>query len=218
MPTRTMFEYIIKTSPSGRHHHRHHHHDSHYHSRTRCFDSCAGIPVEKWDGLIDQNRDLASSNEVLTRENQTLKSELQTAVQENVRLTTEVSSLRRSRSTDSEASFRRRIAALTKEVGDRTAEADSLRRKKEHLATRVDVLSETVSENGRAIGALTRELVDWKRQVAHFRGLYEKYKCMFHARKRDLEESDRLVKEQRAMLRRLEDPLPFRSGRRYSCT
>ncbi|KAI1457871.1 hypothetical protein F4805DRAFT_426679 [Annulohypoxylon moriforme] len=195
MPTRTMFEYIIKTSPSGRHHHHHHHHDSHYR---------AGITVDKWNGLVEQNHELASSNETLKQENRSLKSELQTVAHENARLftrnqdlTAEVCSLRRSRSTDSDtaASFRRRIAVLSKE--------------NMKLATRVDVLSGTVSNDAREIG-------DWRRRADEWKDMYEKIKRTLKLKIRDLEDSNRLIEQQRRRLRYFEHSLPFGRGRRYS--
>ncbi|OTA55208.1 hypothetical protein K449DRAFT_438758, partial [Hypoxylon sp. EC38] len=87
-----MFEYRIKTTPSGRqqflrsqsfhdHHFHHHHHGHHY--RTQCFDNCAGISLEQWDALREQNKSFIASNESLTRENQSLKSDLQASTQEN---------------------------------------------------------------------------------------------------------------------------------------
>ncbi|KAI2467254.1 hypothetical protein F4781DRAFT_314882 [Annulohypoxylon bovei var. microspora] len=224
MPTH-MFEYIIKTSPSGRNLHHHHHHEHRYRSHPRCSDTCAGVSVEKWNGLVEQNQDLTSSNETLTREAQSLKAELQTAVQENARLSTsnqhlvdEVSSLRRSRSVDSEtaAGFRRRIAALNKEVDGKDAEIESLKKKKGYLATRVDVLSETVKSESHAVADLTKRLLDWQAQAALLRDAYKRYKCLFHASERDLKDSKALVKEQQRMLRHWENPLSPR-GRRYSC-
>ncbi|KAI1090087.1 hypothetical protein F5B19DRAFT_336000 [Rostrohypoxylon terebratum] len=212
-----IFEYIIKTSPSGRHHTHHHHHDSHY--RT-------GVPVERWNGLVEQNHELASSNEALTRENQTLKSELQTASQENARLSScnqalasENCSLRRSRSTDSEtaASFRRRIAVLSKEVDDVSAECKSLRKRRGYLETRIEVLNGTVEKHELTIKDLTRELLDWQTQADKFKALYEKYKRKFLNSEVELDLKNRLVEDQSRRLRHLESPLPFRRGRRYSC-
>ncbi|KAI1136822.1 hypothetical protein F5Y05DRAFT_415073 [Hypoxylon sp. FL0543] len=211
-----MFEYRIKSFPSGRqqfvrsssfhdHHHRHHY-------RTRCFDNCAGISLEQWNGLCEQNKAFIASNEALTRENQSLKSDLQAAALENASLAThnkelveEVVSLRRSHSHDGETAerFRRRIAALRTELDGKEREIHHLDRENKTLATRVRVLTETVSG-----------MYNWEREAERLRALLEKTRRLLSARNRELNESEAVVEEQRRRLRRLETTLPAR--RRFS--
>ncbi|KAI0901320.1 hypothetical protein F4806DRAFT_189658 [Annulohypoxylon nitens] len=217
MPTHR-WEYIIKTSPSGRHHTHYHHHDSH--NRT-------GVPVEKWNGLVEQNHELASSNESLTRENQSLRSELKTASSENARLSScnqalasENCSLLRSRSTDSDtaASLRRRIAVLSKEVDDVNADCKSLRKRRDYLETRISVLNGTIKEHDLRIKDLMRELVDWKAKANKFKTMYETYRRKFRDCDVELEHDHRLADDQSWRFRHFESPLPFRRSRRYSCS
>ncbi|KAI0837447.1 hypothetical protein F5Y06DRAFT_297776 [Hypoxylon sp. FL0890] len=213
-----MFEYRIKASPSGRpfvrsssfHDHHHHHHRHHF--RTRCFDTCAGISLEQWNSLCEQNKAFIASNEALTRENQSLKDDLEASTQENSTLTSynkelldEVVSLRRSHSHDSETTerFRRRIAALRTELDNQDREIGRLDKENKTLATRVRVLTETVSGS-----------YNWEREAERLRGLLEKTRRMLSARNRELNESEAIVEDQRRRLRRLETTLPPR--RRFS--
>ncbi|KAI1411245.1 hypothetical protein F5Y13DRAFT_64541 [Hypoxylon sp. FL1857] len=221
-----MFEYRVKTYPSGRqqyvrstsfhdHHDPNHHHHHRHHYRTRCFDNCAGISLEQWNSLCDQNKAVIASNESLTRENQSLKSELQATTQErnqlvadNRLLADEVDSLRRSHSHshhDGEAAerFRRRIAALKTELDNQDRLVSRLEKENATLSTRVRVLTETVSG-----------YFNWQREAERLQSLLEKTRRALSARNRELNESEAVVEEQRRRLRRLESTLPPR--RRFS--
>ncbi|KAI1106472.1 hypothetical protein F4804DRAFT_30485 [Jackrogersella minutella] len=227
-----MFEYIIKTSPLGRqqyvHSHSHRHYDSHHrhHRRPRCHESCAGVSVEQWDFLHDENKELRISNDALTRENQSLKSDLKSATQENTRLVAcnqalsdEVDGLRRSNSHDSMNSerFRRRIAALKTEVDNKERAVHHLEKENGNLATRVSVITDTVSVLTDTVSNLERKITNLKDAVFDFRTLYERTKRLLSTRTRELEDSKALVEAQRRTLRRLDVPLPSKGGRRHSC-
>ncbi|KAL7624130.1 hypothetical protein AAE478_005687 [Parahypoxylon ruwenzoriense] len=233
-----MFEYRIRTGPSGRqcfvrsHSFSHHHDDPHhrYHYRTRCFDSCAGISLEQWNILCEQNKNFVASNETLTRDNQTLKSDLEASNQENQRLHAfnqqmidEVGELRRSRSRDSENSerFRRRVAALKTEVDNKDKEIERLEKENTTLSARVRVLTQTVSDGAQRIVELTASLSRWRKRADDFqsslediKSRYEKTRRFLATRTSDLEDSNALVEEQRRVIQRLETTLPSR--RRYS--
>ncbi|KAI1403525.1 hypothetical protein F4819DRAFT_484600 [Hypoxylon fuscum] len=235
-----MFEYRIKTTPTGRqqfvrsqsfsHHHDHHHHRHHF--RTRCFDNCAGISLEQWNSLCEQEKTLIASNDTLTRENQTLKGDLQASTQENTRLLAynqqladEVDGLRRSHSHDGENTerFRRRVAALRTEVESKDREVHRLERDNDTLATRVRVLSQTVSDHARRIADMSAKLVNWQKRADDFQSLwedmssrYEKARRMLAASTREVDEKNILIEDQRRLIRRLEGTLPP-TRRRYSC-
>ncbi|KAI1389009.1 uncharacterized protein F4822DRAFT_429623 [Hypoxylon trugodes] len=221
-----MFEYYIRTSPTSRrtnsyhfhHDHRDHSHSHRHHYRTRCFDNCAGISLEQWNTLCDQNKSVLASNEALTCENQTLKNDLSTSNAENARLVAcnqqlgdEIEGLRRSLDRGENAErFRRRVAALRAEVGGKEKDVHrlekdnaSLVKENATLTTRVKVLTETVSG-----------LFGFERLYEDFKERYEKARRLLAARTKELDESNALVDEQRRMLRRYETPLPPR--RRYS--
>ncbi|KAI2632176.1 hypothetical protein GGR54DRAFT_634943 [Hypoxylon sp. NC1633] len=232
-----MFEYRVRTSPSGRqlfersysfsHNHDHHdHHHHRHHHRTRCFDNCAGISLEQWNSLCQQNKDFIASNDVLTRENQTLKSDLQVTAQENHRLIAsnnqmidEIESLRRSHSHDGENTdkFRRRITALRTEVEHKDRELRHLEKENATLSTRVGVLSQTIKDQARRISDLTSHLFSWQKRSDDFQNLFEDVRSRHEktkrvlARTQELDNGNAIVAEQRRSIHRLKSPLPSRS-------
>ncbi|KAI6085601.1 hypothetical protein F4821DRAFT_146031 [Hypoxylon rubiginosum] len=235
-----MFEYRIKTSPTGRQqfvrsqsfsHHRDHDHHHRHHYRTRCFDNCAGISLDQWNTLCNQNTTLIKDNDALTRENETLKSDLQATTQENGRLLAynqqmidEIEGLRRSHSHDGENSerFRRRVAALKTEVEKKDREIHRLEKENDTFAKRVRVLTQTVSDHARRIADMTTDLIAWEKRCDKFESLfsemksnYEKTKRFLASRMRELDEKNILIEDQVRIIRRLETSLPSR--RRYSC-
>ncbi|KAI4870539.1 hypothetical protein F4820DRAFT_402551 [Hypoxylon rubiginosum] len=235
-----MFEYRIKTTPTGRqqfvrsqsfsHHHDHDHHRHHY--RTRCFDNCAGISLDQWNTLCGQNKTLIGDNDALTRENQTLKSDLQATSQENGRLIAynqqmidEIEVLRRSHSHDSDTTerFRRRVAALKTEVDNKDREIRRIEKENDTFATRIRVLTQTVSDHARRIADMTTDLINWEKRSDKFEGWYNDMKSKFEnvrrlvaSQTRELDDKNILIEEQRRMIRRLETALPP-PRRRYSC-
>ncbi|KAI0181604.1 hypothetical protein GGR52DRAFT_45529 [Hypoxylon sp. FL1284] len=229
-----MYEYRIKTSPSGRqqfvrsqsftHHHDHDYDHHRYHYRTRCFENCAGISLEQWNTLRGQNKSLMSDNETLTRENQALKTDLQTTSQENGRLVAynqqmmeEIEGLRRSRSHDSDNSerFRRRVAALKTEVESKNKSIHHLEKENNTLAKRVGVLTQTVSDHAKRISDATADLIKLEGWYDNLKSKYEKVRRVLASQTRELDEKNILIEDQRRMIRRLETSLPP-TRRRYS--
>ncbi|KAI1372243.1 hypothetical protein F4677DRAFT_268700 [Hypoxylon crocopeplum] len=220
-----MFEYRVRTTASGRpqflrsysfsHHDNHHHHRHH---RTRCFDNCAGIALEDWNSLCEQNKDFIARNETLTRENQTLKGDLRTSNQERDRLFTysqqlkdEIDGLRRSYSHDGDraARFSRRVADLSTEVEKKDRDIRRLEKNNTILDKRVHVLSDTVSEKNQEISDLASELLGWQRR-------YEKARRMLEIRTRELDERNLFVDEQHRMICHLKSTLPSRPRYNYA--
>ncbi|KAK1999754.1 hypothetical protein LX36DRAFT_655175 [Colletotrichum falcatum] len=100
-------KWYLETSPDGRyqfvslkrsrsyHHDRRHHHH-HYDPRPQpqpapqphrcCRDDCAHVSREDWNNLVERERKLREANDVLTRENYTLKCDLQASNNEGQRL------------------------------------------------------------------------------------------------------------------------------------
>ncbi|KAK1965796.1 hypothetical protein LY78DRAFT_81282 [Colletotrichum sublineola] len=101
--------WYLETSPDGRyqyvsfkrsrsyHHDRRHHHHHHDHQpqpqpqpqpppHRCCRDDCAHVSREDWDGLVERERKLREANDALTRENYSLKCDLQAANNEGQRL------------------------------------------------------------------------------------------------------------------------------------
>ncbi|KAI2611514.1 uncharacterized protein GGS25DRAFT_483036 [Hypoxylon fragiforme] len=230
-----MFEYRYRTSPSGRQQFGRsysfsHHHDNHrHHHRPRCFDNCAGISVEQWNSLCQQNKDFIASNDVLSRENQTLKAQLQAAIKENGRLharnqqlAEEIHGLRRSHSHDGENAekFRRRMASLRTEIESKEKEIQQLNKKNETFTTRVDVLTQTVSDQHRRISELSKQL-DRQKRAGDSQALFEDVKARLESikhilktRNRELAESNAIVEDQRRTIHRLESSTP--SHHRYA--
>ncbi|OTB01028.1 hypothetical protein M426DRAFT_323808 [Hypoxylon sp. CI-4A] len=216
------------------HHHNnqnqnhHHHHHSRSRSRPRCYEDCAGVSLEEWDSLCRQNKDTLASNEVLTRENETLKTDLRVSTEENARLVaanlqlTEDAASLRGRSQSHEDALRRRITVLSREVEAKDRDVRLLEKDNGTLATRVKVITDTMSDQGRQVKELAAKLADWRktaddfqRLYDDFRGRYEKARRLLAARARELDESAALVDEQRRRLARYEGKIPSRP-RRYS--
>ncbi|KAI2773694.1 hypothetical protein F4815DRAFT_450250 [Daldinia loculata] len=224
-----MFEYCIRSCPPGRQqftrsHSFSHHHDHHrYHYRTRCSDDCAGISIEKLNSLREQNKGLIERNDVLTRENQTLKYDLQASTQENSRLLAcnrqmidEIEELRRTRSLDSETAerFRRRVQAIKLEVDQKDKDIQGFKKENEILSKRVCVMTETISDQNQRIMNYKKRQDDYQTTLDDVNSRLEKTKRILAARRRDLDERNAQFEEQCRMLHRYETTIPSR--RRYS--
>ncbi|KAI1506371.1 hypothetical protein F5X99DRAFT_422986 [Biscogniauxia marginata] len=214
-----MPEYV-RITPSGRQqfvrshsfsHHHHHHHRSRY--LPRCPDNCASISVEQWEKLCDQNKDLFSLKEALTRENETLKNEVQAVNTENIRLRElnqqldgEVHELRRalSRDGDNTDRFRRRVAALKAELDQKEHALRHLEKENATLGVRVRELTRTVTDQGDEIAAL----LGWKRRCEDFERRYEKARRSLADHAAELKEYKIVIDEQRYVRRR--DSVPRR--------
>ncbi|KAI0010500.1 hypothetical protein F4779DRAFT_616468 [Xylariaceae sp. FL0662B] len=216
-----MPEICIRTTPSGRrqfvrahsfsHHHSHHHR---HHHRERCFDDCAGVSVEQWNNLCDENKNFITRNEALSRDNQTLKTDLQATNQENHRLrvynqqlASEVEDLRRSLSSDGENAdrFRRRLADLRAEADKKEKTIQHLEKDNGILNARVRELTRTVSDGAQRIS----DLAPWRKRCEDLQAVYEDLKRRYEKARRllaertaDLRESDAIVDEQRNIIRR----------------
>ncbi|KAI0602379.1 hypothetical protein F4775DRAFT_602341 [Biscogniauxia sp. FL1348] len=150
--------------------HHHHHHRTRY--VPRCPENCAAVTVEQWDGLVEQNKGLAESNAALAREKDSLKTELQASGQEasrlrdaNAHLHREVHELRQRPNNSEEVErFRRRVAALKHEVGERDAAVARLERDVGVLNVRVRELSRTVDDKDAEIAAARAALKGWRRR------------------------------------------------------
>ncbi|KAI2632482.1 hypothetical protein GGS26DRAFT_77945 [Hypomontagnella submonticulosa] len=216
-----MLEYCIRTVPARQHfvrsHSFSHHHDHHrHHYRTRCFDNCAGISLEKWNKLCEQNKDLIANNDILSRENQTLKADLQTSTQETSRLVAysqqlydELAGLRRSHTHDGEnmGRFARRVADLKTEIDNKDKHIHRLEK-------RVDVLTGTVSDTNQEISYWRGAADDFESRLSDVTRRLEKAKRLLSERARELDQSNAIVEDQRRTIRRLETTLPHR--RHYS--
>ncbi|OTB12042.1 hypothetical protein K445DRAFT_205187 [Daldinia sp. EC12] len=229
-----MFEYCVRTYTPDRQHFtrsqsfsHHHDHRPRYQYRSRCFDGCAEIPLEKWNSIREQKKDLMERNDVLTRENQTLKNDLQASTQENSRLVAhhqqmleEIEELRRTRGLDAEAAerFRRRVQTLKMEVDKKDKDILDLRRDNETLSKRVCVMTETISTLHQRISekaaANKKRRDDYQKTVDDYTCRLEKARRTLADRRRELDERDALIDEQCRMLRRYETTIPPR--RRYS--
>ncbi|KAI0384847.1 hypothetical protein F5Y04DRAFT_222370 [Hypomontagnella monticulosa] len=215
-----MFEYCIRTAPARQHFVRSnsfsHHHDHHRHYRTRCFDNCAGISLEKWNKLCDQNKDLITSNDSLARENQTLKADLQTSTQETSRLVAynqqlydENLGLRRSLTHDGE-----NMGRFVRRVADLKTEVEHKEERIRYLDKRVDVLSETVTEANRQISSWRKTADDVETRLTDVTRRLKEAKRLLGERTRELDQSNAIVEDQRRTIRRLETMFPPR--RHYS--
>ncbi|KAI0853902.1 hypothetical protein F5Y00DRAFT_257202 [Daldinia vernicosa] len=220
-----MFEYCIRSCPPGRQqftrsHSFSHHHDHHrYHYRTRCSDDCAGISNEKWNSLREQKKGLIERNEVLTRENQTLKYDLQASTQENSRLLTynqqmlnEIEELKRTRALDAETAerFRRRVQAIKLEVDQKDKDIQGLKKENDILSKRVCVMTETISDQNQRIMNYKKRQDDYQATLDEVNGRLEKAKRILAARRRDLDERNAQFDEQYRILRRYETSSPPR--------
>ncbi|KAI1471766.1 uncharacterized protein F4812DRAFT_191471 [Daldinia caldariorum] len=229
-----MLEYCIRTYHPGRQpftrsqsFSHHHDHRTRYQYRSRCFDGCAEIPLEKWNSMREQKKDLMERNDVLTRENQALKNDLQASTQENSRLLShnqqmieEIEELRRTRNLDAEATerFRRRVQALKLEVEQKDRDLLDLRRNNDTLNKRVGVMTETISALHQRISdkaaCSKKRRDDYQKTVDEVTGRLDRARRDLAARLRELDEKDALIDEQCHMLRRYETTIPAR--RRYS--
>ncbi|OLN92199.1 hypothetical protein CCHL11_01386 [Colletotrichum chlorophyti] len=93
--------WYIETSPDGRHQfvsikrsRSHHYYDRpRHHHEFRCRDDCARVTRTEWNDLVERECKLREANDGLTRDNYTLKCELQSSDAEGRRLSGLVTAL-----------------------------------------------------------------------------------------------------------------------------
>lgn len=172
-----MPEYIERTSNGNYRIVRSHSHNHRGRSH-RCPDDCCRRSQAEWEGLFRQNAEFIEANGILTRENLTLKTDLQAThqvvhnlrtnndrlmherqrlINDNQRLVHENEALRRSISSDSDHSeqFKHRIRDLKRENAQKDHEIRELRRDNATLSGRIRELLQKVDE-------LTARARGWK--------------------------------------------------------
>ncbi|CAJ2511304.1 Uu.00g069290.m01.CDS01 [Anthostomella pinea] len=228
---------FVRVTPSGQRQFvrsqsfSHHQHHSRPHYRPRCPDNCACVTIEQWDNLCDQNRNFLSVNETLTRENRTLKSDLQALNQEvhrlrvfNQQIIDEVQELKRHPTDeDNVGRYRRRVAELKTEVSGKDHDIRRLEKENGNFKIRVRTLTETVTGKDREIEKLTSLCHDWKRDSNHWKERSAEFERRYVKSKRalftcttNLRDAMALVEELRHTIRHIHDPLPpLRHRHRY---
>ncbi|KAH9893867.1 hypothetical protein F4778DRAFT_298975 [Xylariomycetidae sp. FL2044] len=229
--------------PRGHHDSQYHypreHHDSqyryprehHHEYRLPCPANCAGVTMEQYRVLNDQNKDYADEKRTLRRENRTLKRDLESLTQrEGVhrashdRLRKENDRLRVSLSNDGGDMFRRRIAELNEEVAGLNEavarlnkQVDEKNRKVQRLedehkddVLRMNTMTNTMSASADKVTHLRSKVERWKERSRDFESRY-KSECRY------TESCDAHIKELRAKVQYWRDkvplPLPRRSYR-----
>jgi chromosome segregation ATPase len=201
----------FERSRSFSHHHHHQHQHPRHHIRSRCPDNCARVSTDEWNLSIERERSVRTTNETLTRENRTLKSDLRASHQENRRLKDcnrnlqdELDELKRHHSRDD--NFRRRMAALKAEVDSKDHALHELQKEKNFADIRVRELSQTVTDQA-------REITQLEDDTALLGQAHKKDQRDLGARTQEVREAWSLIEDLRRQLRKCRDPLPFR--RRY---
>ncbi|KAI1076446.1 hypothetical protein F5B20DRAFT_325627 [Whalleya microplaca] len=200
--------FVRSRSHSFSHHHHGHHHWHHH--RDRCFEDCAGVTIEQWNSLYNENKDYRTRNETLLRENQTLKADLQDNHRLHVinqQLANEVEDLKRSLSNDNSHTdkFRRRVADLKDEVDKKERHIHHLEKDNGILNARVREITRTMSDLQHEIS----ELAPWRKKYNEMQARYESLKCRFDKtsrqlsdREADLQKRDDIIDDLRGIVRR----------------
>ncbi|KAI0860243.1 hypothetical protein F4860DRAFT_479751 [Xylaria cubensis] len=206
----------IKVSTSGEprfarsHSFSHHHRPRHF--RPRCPDNCACVSLEDWNSLVERERNTRSANETLTRENQTLKTDIRATIKENRRLQginrdqhDEIESLKAHhlREEDNVGKFRRRMAALKAEIDSKDVALHELKKDKEIADIRVRELSQTVTDQ-------STEVTQLKDEISLLRRIHNKDQYDLGVRTEEVREAWSLVRDLQRQLRKCRDPFSFR--------
>ncbi|EMR68194.1 hypothetical protein MGN70_001656 [Eutypa lata] len=194
------------------HHDRHHHH---HHRVQVCPENCAGVTYDEWDAVLRDNRKISARYENTTRENQTLKNDLQNASAFTQQLSDENQQLRYSLSHDSGSDdkvdkFRRRVAAMKAEVEKKDHTIYHLEKENASLIARVQELAryDKVADK---IADLTSEVAHWKKRAADTLDMAKRFESGYDRVLKDLEKKSALIDQYRDKVRHLEGHIP-RSG------
>ncbi|KAI0543829.1 hypothetical protein F4679DRAFT_79819 [Xylaria curta] len=208
------YDYIKVSTGEARfprsHSFSHHHRPRHF--RPRCPDNCACVTLEDWNNLVERERSTRSTNDTLTRENQTLKTDIRATIKENRRLQAinrdqheEIDQLKAHhlRDEDIAGKFRRKMTALNAEIHNKDVALHELKKDKDIADIRVRELSQTVTDQ-------STEVTQLKDEISLLRRIQKKDQHDLGVRTEEVREAWSLVRDLQRQLRKCRDPFSFR--------